>query len=197
METSETAQFKITGDASTFDGVFVKEEGTDFYRFDSGAYYRSMSPEAQRNHDRRHKVMMIEIWMNQHIPWKSWPLLHLVYVFWICLMEEGIYQTIKPRWGALTFSYLNDGNKPSVFHTLYTIFTSPHSKYSGLYVDERGAPKSLAQARAWDEIWKVERMLKPCDNPDHASVKYEAERGYRLRKMDCADCVKENVNASV
>lgn len=37
-------------------------------------------------------------------------------------------------------------------------------------------------------------MLDPfakCDDPSHESVLYEARRGWRIRRSDCADCVRD------
>lgn len=70
---------------------------------------------------------------------------HLAFTFWFCLLDEGLYQTLKPRWGALTFSYLNDGMKPTLWHTIQQVLY-PNGPYSGLYTD--GAPKSLLEAKA-------------------------------------------------
>ena len=140
--------FEISGDPDSFDGVFVPIEGTNHFRLDFDKLRESMSPPVRRNWDRRNIVTRTQMWLIRHLPWMSWPLLHMVYTFWICLMDEGIVSTLKPRWGAMTFSYLNDGIKPSVWHTLYTIFHRPHAEYSGIYVS--GAPKSRKEAEEWE-----------------------------------------------
>lgn len=79
----------------------------------------------------------------------------LVQAFWYCLIEEGPYQTLKPRWGALTFAFLNDGMRPTVWHTWRQITHDQTDPYTGIYPS--GAPRSLAQAREWDRKWKEER----------------------------------------
>lgn len=71
----------------------------------------------------------------------------LVWVFWSCLVTEGLRSTAKPRWGALTFSFLNDGMKPTPWHTVYSIIHDNTAPYSGIYPS--GAPKSLKQAQEW------------------------------------------------
>ena len=46
---------------------------------------------------------------------------HLAATFWGSLLGEGIVSTCKPRWGALTFCYLNDGDAPTVYHTALSV----------------------------------------------------------------------------
>ena len=73
----------------------------------------------------------------------------LVSAFWTTLYTEGPYQTMKPRWGALTFAFLNDGIKPTMWHTVRSITHDNMDKYTGIYT--MGAPKSLAVAQKFDE----------------------------------------------
>lgn len=79
----------------------------------------------------------------------------LAAVFWYSLLDEGIYQTCKPRWGSITSSFLNDGMQPSVWHTWRQVTHDHTDPYTGIYV--RGAPKSLAQARKWEAKWAKQR----------------------------------------
>lgn len=83
----------------------------------------------------------------------------LVRTFWFTLLFEGPYYALKPRWGALTFSYLNDGMKPTVWHTWRQI-THDHvtDPYTGLY--PQGAPRSLAEAKEWEARWAQERATR-------------------------------------
>ena len=74
-------------------------------------------------------------WM-RHIPVIG----RLVYCFWYTLLYEGPYQTLKPRWGALTFSFLNDGMKPTLWHTWRSIVDPDE----GIWIN--GAPRNAADA---------------------------------------------------
>ncbi len=71
-------------------------------------------------------------------------------------MEEGIRSTCKPRWGMMTFAFLNDGFKPTLWHTLYQVVGPIGGKYDGIYTE--GAPKSLKQAKEWDKIYEQRRL---------------------------------------
>lgn len=146
-------------DVEGIDNIFVKEEGTDFYRFDGDALYRSMSPAAQHNHDRRMKAFKVQMWMNRHLPWMDWPILKVVYTFWFLIMDEGIKSNIESKFDGIQFSYLNDSMKPSVWHTWRSI-THSHAKdkFTGIYVG--GAPKSYAQAIEWEKGFEAKRKEK-------------------------------------
>ena len=89
----------------------------------------------------------------------NWPILRYIYGFWYSIMEEGIVNTCKPRWGAITFGWLNDGFKPTIWHT-WRQLTHSHitDKYTGIYV--MGAPKSKKQADEWEKKWAEEREAK-------------------------------------
>lgn len=118
--------------------------------------FGSFSPTQKRNYARHRKVLDVEFWMWKHLRWPQMPILNVVWLFWTTLMDEGIVSTCKPRWGALTFSYLNDGFKPTLWHTWRQITHDQTDPYTGIYPD--GAPKSLAQAQEWEEKWKKERI---------------------------------------
>lgn len=79
----------------------------------------------------------------------------LVQAFWYLLIYEGPYQTLKPRWGGLTFAFLNDGCKPTVWHTWRQITHDQTDPYTGIYV--MGAPHSLKEAEAMEAKFREER----------------------------------------
>lgn len=81
----------------------------------------------------------------------------LVHTFWFCLFAEGLYQTMKPRWGALTFSFLNDGMKPTLWHTWRSITHDQLDPYTGIYTGKEGAPSSLRQAQEWEAGYRRKR----------------------------------------
>jgi hypothetical protein len=68
----------------------------------------------------------------------------LVSGFWYCVMDEGVRSTCKPRWGAITFSFLNDGFSPTPWHTWQQL-TNYNGPYSGIWPD--GAPHNQAEAQ--------------------------------------------------
>jgi hypothetical protein len=74
--------------------------------------------------------------------------------FWFMLIDDGI-MTLKPRWGGVTFGYLNDGIRPTVWHTWRQMTHDQDDPYTGIYT--MGAPRSLAQAEEWELKWEKER----------------------------------------
>lgn len=96
------------------------------------------SAEHRRYMRRARTVEVATGWM-RHLPFGQ-----LVYAFWSNLLTNGVRDTIRPRWGALTFAFLNDGWGPTVWHTLRSIHHDNDCKYTGIYVD--GAPRSRAEA---------------------------------------------------
>jgi len=140
------------------------EEGKPtLFRWDSDKWFNNLSPPVQRNLNRHRKIWEISGWMVRNIPWYTWPPLHYVYSFWYSMLEDGILDTCKPRWGAVTFGWLNDGIKPTVWHT-WRQLTHKHSidPYTGIY--PMGAPKSLKQAKEWEDKWEQERKLRDISN---------------------------------
>ena len=129
------------------------------YRWNIDTLRGSMTAPTRRNFDRRHKVTVAQIKLFKHIPWMRWPVLNYCYSFWAGLFEEGIVNTCKPRWGSITFGWLNDGMKPTVWHT-WRQLTHNHvnDPYTGIYPS--GAPKSLKQAQEWENKWEKERLDK-------------------------------------
>ena len=90
-------------------------------------------------------------------PMKRIPVLgYYIHAFWFLLLTEGPYQTLKPRWGGITFVFLNDGMGATVWHTWHQM-TDPHGKFAGIYTNKEGAPSSRQQAIEWDRKWKEER----------------------------------------
>jgi hypothetical protein len=124
------------------------------YRWDSDKWFNSLSPREQRNIKRRRKVLDITFKMYRTIPWMRWPVLQYIYAFWEGIFEDGIKSTCKPRWGAVTFGWLNDGIKPTLWHTYIQLTRNHMSKYSGIYPN--GAPKSKKQADEWETRWEKE-----------------------------------------
>ena len=89
-----------------------------------------------RNYQRRIKLAnRLTSWM-RHIPIVG----RLSYAFWFSMIESGGYQTLKPRWGSMTFAFLNDGIKPTVWHTWHSITTDD----AAIYI--HGAPKNRGEA---------------------------------------------------
>lgn len=82
-----------------------------------------------------------------------------VNAFWFLIFTEGVYQTCKPRWGGITFGFLNDGCGATLWHTWRQVTRSNvGDKYTGIYPG--GAPVSLAEAQAWEKKWEAERAAK-------------------------------------
>jgi hypothetical protein len=75
--------------------------------------------------------------------------------FWFCIIDEGFRATLKPRWGAITFAYLNDGCGATVWHTWRQITHDQDDPYTGIYC--MGAPHSLKEAEAWEAKWAAAR----------------------------------------
>jgi len=67
--------------------------------------------------------------------------------FWYLLIADGIW-TLKPRWGGITFAYLNDGCGATIWHTWRQMTHDNTDPYTGIYV--MGAPHSLAEAEAME-----------------------------------------------
>lgn len=109
----------------------------------------------QRNLNRRLRVWDIMRKMRKIFPWMDWPILHYIFSFWYSILDEGIYATCKPRWGAITFGWLNDGFKPTIWHTWRQLTHDHTDKYTGIYT--MGAPKSLKQAEEWEREWADKR----------------------------------------
>lgn len=106
-----------------------------------------LSAAAKRNMARHSTYYRRSDWVRKNLfPWTNWPILVYIYNFWTSLWEEGIRATCKPRWGMITFAYLNDGYSPSLWHT-WRQLTKNHSTdpYTGIYPN--GAPRSILEAQ--------------------------------------------------
>jgi hypothetical protein len=121
------------------------DEYVEPFPMDFDELLASMSPASRRNWDRHGLVIRWEMALWRHVPWMRWPLLRYVYGFWSNLMEEGVRETCKPRWGMVTFAYLNDGMKPTLWHTWKQVM-DPNGPYDGIYPG--GAPRNRAEADA-------------------------------------------------
>lgn len=97
---------------------------------------------------RRMRVLRFQARLAGALRWPHLPVLKVVWMFWATLMDEGIYQTCKPRWGAITFCYLNDGMKPTPWHTWRQMIHDHTDPFTGIYPG--GAPSSLDEARTWE-----------------------------------------------
>jgi hypothetical protein len=91
-------------------------------------------PVYQRNLARRKRVWDAEAKVYKYAPWMRSRFMRLLYVVWISPIDEGFREVFTPRWGAITFSFLNDGMKPTLWHTLLSLT----SRHEGIYPD--GAP---------------------------------------------------------
>lgn len=132
------------------------------YRWNYGSWFESLSTVRKRNHNRRIKVWGMAYGLYRVIPWMRWPVLNYIYSFWHSIFEEGIVSTCTPRWGLVTFGWLNDGFKPTLWHTLYGLTHRQNAPYTGTYPD--GAPNSLKQAKEWEAKWERERNIKVFSN---------------------------------
>lgn len=76
----------------------------------------------------------------------------LVYCFWTSLFEHDMehYVSIRPRevlhpYGAIGFAFLNDGMRPSLWHTWMQL-RHDSDRYCGIYIGR--APRNRAEADA-------------------------------------------------
>ena len=109
-----------------------------------------------RNAKRRAAVntFQVRVW-SRLFPWMNHPILRYVTGFWIGLLDEGPYQMLKPRWGGITFGWLNDGIRPTVWHTWRQLTHDHSDPFTGIYTD--GAPRSYAEAVEREAIYKARR----------------------------------------
>ena len=75
------------------------------------------------------------------------PVINVGAAFWYGVLDEGIVSAIKPRWGILTFHFLNDGMRPSLWHTAQQVLR-PDGEHSGIWPG--GAPRNRREALAMD-----------------------------------------------
>ena len=128
--------------------------------------------EMEKIHRRDRMANRLTSWL-RHVPVIG----DYVASFWFLLLNDGI-KTLKPRWGGITFAYLNDGIKPTVWHTWRQMTPDMADPFTGIYV--MGAPKSLAQALEWEAKWAKEQAADPL-YPHHNIL-------MDLVDQDCDDC---------
>lgn len=75
--------------------------------------------------------------------------------FWYLLIAEGFRSTLKPRWGGITFAYLNDGMGATVWHTWRQMTRDNTDPYTGIYIN--GAPHSLKEAEEMEIKFREEK----------------------------------------
>ena len=129
-----------------------KEGNPTLYRWDSDRWFNSLKPYEQRNRMRKLKVWDMAYGLYRILPWMNWPILSYVYAFWHSLFEDGLRSTCSPRWGAVTFGWLNDGMKPTLWHTWHQLTHNHMDKYAGIYPS--GAPHNKREAEAYNESYK-------------------------------------------
>lgn len=79
------------------------------------------------------------------------PLICVAGAFWSGVLDEGLMSTVTPRWGMLTFHFLNDGMHPTLWHTWQQI-TRPNGKFSGIWIPR--APRNLEDARRIEAYYR-------------------------------------------
>jgi hypothetical protein len=119
--------------------------------WDHEKFLASFSPAQRRNYDRYHKVMQFQFGLSKWFPWFSWPIIRVAYYYWSSVFEDGFGGGL----GTLEFSFLNDGIKPSLWHTLYEVAGPLHGKYSAIWPS--GAPKSKKHADELEARFAKER----------------------------------------
>lgn len=79
------------------------------------------------------------------------PVLGVGATFWFGLLDEGIKDTLAPRWGLLTFHFLNDGMHPTLWHTWQAI-AHHGGDYDGIWIPR--APRSRVDAEVIREYYR-------------------------------------------
>jgi hypothetical protein len=102
------------------------------------------SPERER-HDadlralerRQERAVRLTSWM------RALPLGPVMETFWYGILGEGVRATVKPRWGLMTWSFLNDGHRPTLWF-LWQCAVGREPYATTLYPS--GAPRNAAEA---------------------------------------------------
>jgi hypothetical protein len=81
----------------------------------------------------------------------------VAYVFWQGILHEGVRNTLHPVWGAMSFSFLNDGYRPTLYHTWQTLIDGEHN---GIW-QPKGAPRNAAHAEQMLAEWEREYREAP------------------------------------
>lgn len=71
--------------------------------------------------------------------------------FWCCLATEGVRSTCAPRWGAMTFTFLNDGYGATPWSVWQQMIHRGQHRYTGIWTE--GAPRNRAEADAMLARW--------------------------------------------
>lgn len=149
--------------------VFPIDEGT-WERFDG----IKQSPAGERNTARRLKVLEFQLnhW-NRIFPWMQHPLLHYITSFWVGLVDDGPREMLTPRFGGITFGWLNDGFKPTVWHTVWGLFHDQDDPWTAIYT--KGAPRSRKEAEQLDRQWERERRQLETAEATFITARYNME----------------------
>ena len=107
------------------------------------------------------------------------------YTFWYWLIDEGVKNTCKPRWGAMTFTYLNDG-KPTLWHTVQSVI---RKKDMGIWGGFR-APTSAEQATRWETGFALKHIANGNYDADYTNKLIQDQVDILLR--DCPGYRKES-----
>ena len=140
------------GDISAEEGEDVRDDGLlrPWWR-DDPEFLADME-----RHARREKVLTALVWPLGKVPYIG----RLLAGFWFCIFDEGVYATCKPRWGAITFSFLNDGFSPTPWHTWIQL-TGHEGPYGGIWTD--GAPRDEADAKRKIAGYAAKRAQEAAD----------------------------------
>lgn len=107
------------------------------------------SPEEIRDIERSWDFRKMSALLDLFGPFWRMPVLNVAATFWYGIVMDGIRGTLTPRWGLLTFHYLNDGMHPTLYHTVRTILSpttgiypgrAPHSRVEADWVDRNHQP---------------------------------------------------------
>jgi len=105
---------------------------SDLLRWSSPEY----RAEYRRYRARMNRAERLTNWM-ERIP----VLGQLTRVFWFLVLAEGDLRD------GLMFSFLNDGFRPTLWHTVYSVTHDNMAPYSGIYPN--GAPKNRQEAERY------------------------------------------------
>jgi hypothetical protein len=83
---------------------------------------------------------------------RNLPIITVGATFWVGVADEGLRSTLAPRWGLLTFHFLNDGMRPTIWHTVQSVL---HPGDVGIWHPR--APRSQADADAITEYYRSKR----------------------------------------
>lgn len=78
--------------------------------------------------------------------------------FWTCLVFEGIRSTCKPRWGAMTFAFLNDGYRPTLWSVWQQMIHDNDHPHTCIWVD--GAPSNRAEADLRLALYRLREVTR-------------------------------------